>query len=145
MAGFCELAVGLRAPYLANSGSELPTVSGTNLKYSRFEDCGRRSDSICTAWPARKPYPRFESPSLRHLAQGRVFSRRSCWQLSPVAVAISNSSSGLPTGINAPLFSERPISLRTSGLQVRGTVLENRMFRATYGFSGKRFRRLSRI
>src|SRR6266851_7996576 len=112
MAGFCELAGGLRAPYLANSGSELPIVSGTSLKYSRFEDCGRRSDSICTAWPARKPYPRFESLSLRQLALGRVFSGRTRWQSSPVTVAISRLSFGLPIGGAGLLFSERPVSLR---------------------------------
>jgi hypothetical protein len=51
-------------------------------------DCGRRRGSICTAWPVKRPYPRFESLSLRQLAEGRVFSRRSRWQLSPTAVAI---------------------------------------------------------
>jgi hypothetical protein len=76
--------------------------------------------------------------SLRQFAQGRVFSRRSCWQLSPVVVAISNSSSGLPTGITALLFSETPVSLRTSVLRRFHTVLEIRSFRVTYELQRER-------
>src|SRR4030081_2738396 len=62
--------------------------------------------------------------SLRQLAQGRVFSGRTRGQLSPAAVAISNLGSGLLTGRTALLFSEGPISLRTSGLRPFSTVLE---------------------
>jgi hypothetical protein len=36
MAGFCELAIGLRAPKLAAAGAKSPIVSGGYLKYSRF-------------------------------------------------------------------------------------------------------------
>ena len=36
MAGFCELAIGLRAPKLAVAGAKSPIVSGGYLKYSRF-------------------------------------------------------------------------------------------------------------
>ena len=70
--------------------------------------------------------------SLRQLAHGWVFSRRIRWQLSPAAAAISNLSSGLPTGRAALLFSARPVSLRTSGLHPLGTVPEIRSFRVTY-------------
>jgi hypothetical protein len=70
--------------------------------------------------------------SLRQLAQGRVFSGQPRWQFGPVAVAVSNLSSGLPPGRNCPLFSERPVSLRTSGLHLDSTVLGIRSFRATY-------------
>jgi hypothetical protein len=56
---------------------------------------------------AEKVRPQFLS--LRQLAQGRVFSGRTRWQLSPVAVAISNLSSGLPNRHN------RPIILRKAG------------------------------
>jgi hypothetical protein len=38
MAGFCELAIGLRAPKLAATGSKSPIVSGRYLKYSRFRE-----------------------------------------------------------------------------------------------------------
>src|SRR3981081_2033310 len=69
--------------------------------------------------------------SLRQLSQSRVFSRRVRWQLSPVVLAISNSSSGLPPGKVALFFSEMPVSLRTSGLHPFGTVLKIRSFRGT--------------
>ena len=36
MAGFCELAIGLRAPKLAAAGAKSPIVSDGYLKYSRF-------------------------------------------------------------------------------------------------------------
>jgi hypothetical protein len=38
MAGFCELAIGLRAPELAAAGAKSPIVSGGYLKYSRFRE-----------------------------------------------------------------------------------------------------------
>jgi hypothetical protein len=41
-------------------------------------------------------------------------------------------SSVLLTGRTALLFSERPVSLRTSGLDPFATVLKIRLFRATY-------------
>jgi hypothetical protein len=83
---------------------------------------------------------RLQFLSLRQLAQARVFSGRSRWQLSPVAVAISNSSSGLRTRTNALLFSETPVSLRTSGLRPFGTVLEIRSLRVTYELQRKEAR-----
>jgi hypothetical protein len=52
--------------------------------------------------------------------------------IEPAAAAISNLSSGLPTGRTATLFSGRPVSLRTSGPHPLGTVLEIRSFRVTY-------------
>ena len=89
-----------------------------------FGDCGRRPGSIYTAWPVKRLYRRFESLSLRQMALGRVFSRRTRWQLSPVTVAISRLSFGLPIGGAGLLFSERPVSLRSSGLHRFGTVLQ---------------------
>jgi len=38
MAGFCKLAVGLRAPKLVAAGAKSPIVSGGYLKYSRFRE-----------------------------------------------------------------------------------------------------------
>jgi hypothetical protein len=38
MAGFCELAIGLRAPKLAAAGAKSRIVSGRYLKYSRFRE-----------------------------------------------------------------------------------------------------------
>jgi hypothetical protein len=38
MAGFCELAIGLRAPKLDAAGAKSPIVSGGYLKYSRFRE-----------------------------------------------------------------------------------------------------------
>ena len=70
--------------------------------------------------------------SLRQLAQGRVFSGWTRGQLSPVTAAISHLSSGVPIGRAGLLFSERPVSLRSSGLRPFGTVLEFQMFRVTY-------------
>jgi hypothetical protein len=49
-----------------------------------------------------------------------------CWQLSPVSPAILNLSSGLLIGRAGLLFSERAVSLRSSGLYRFGTVLEIR-------------------
>jgi hypothetical protein len=40
MAGFCKLAIGLRAQKLAASGTKSPIVSGGYLKYSRFRETG---------------------------------------------------------------------------------------------------------
>jgi hypothetical protein len=40
MAGFCELAIGLRAPELGSPGAKSPIVSGGYLKYSRFRETG---------------------------------------------------------------------------------------------------------
>jgi hypothetical protein len=62
-----------------------------------------------------------------------VFSGRPRWQLGPIALAVSNLNSGLPTGRISLLFSEGPISLRTSGLRPFGTVLEIRSFRVACG------------
>jgi hypothetical protein len=86
----------------------------------------------------RDPYCTFESFSLRQPAQGGVFSRRFHWQLSPVDVAISSSRSGLRSGIAAPLFSETPFSLRTSGLRPFGTVL----YLSSFSGKGSRFSRV---
>lgn len=77
-------------------------------------------------------YFQFESHLLRQLVQILCFPGRIRSQASPEAVAISNLSFGLSTGKTALLFSEGPISLRTSGLHSFGTVLEIRSFRVTY-------------
>jgi hypothetical protein len=51
----------------------------------------------------------------------------------------SHSSFGLPIGRAGLLFSERPVSLRSSGLPPLRTVLKIRTFEATYDASGMRF------
>ena len=74
--------------------------------------------------------------SLRQLGRSGIFSARTCWQLSPVAAAISHLSSGLLIGRDGSFFSEWPIYLRSSGLCGFGTVLEIRTFREAYEFYG---------
>jgi hypothetical protein len=86
----------------------------------------------------RFSYRKFESHSLRQLA----LSRRSRWQFSPVVEAVSNSNSGLPTGPTALLFSETPVSLRTSVLLPFDMVLEIRSFRVTCELQRKEVRPL---
>src|SRR5258707_7460026 len=51
--------------------------------------------------------------------------------------AISHLSSGLPIGRAGLLFSERPVSLRSSGLHPFGTVLEIRTSGVTYELQQK--------
>ena len=62
--------------------------------------------------------------------------------ISPVTAAISHLSSGLLIGRVGLLFSERPVSLRSSGLHRFGTVLEIRTSRITYDFQRKEVLRL---
>jgi hypothetical protein len=57
--------------------------------------------------------------------------------LSPVVAAISHLSMGLKIGRAGSMFSERPVSLRSSGLRNFGTVLEILTFRRTYEFQRK--------
>jgi hypothetical protein len=52
--------------------------------------------------------------------------------LARVTVAISRLRFGLPIGSAGLLFSDRPASLRSSGLDRFGTVLEIRTFRVAY-------------
>jgi hypothetical protein len=80
--------------------------------------------------------------SLRQIALGRVFSWRTRWQLSPVIVAISRLRFGLPIGGTGLLFSERPVSLPSSGLHRFDTVFENRTFRVAYELQRKEVLRL---
>src|SRR5450631_136655 len=80
------------------------------------------------------PYRGFESHSLRQLRRSRVFSTRTCWHLSPMVAAISHLNSGLRLGRARPIFSERPIYLRSSALRGFGTVLEIQGFRVAYEF-----------
>ena len=63
-------------------------------------------------------------------------------KLSPITAAISHLNSGLLLGRARSLFSERPISLRSSGLRTFGTVLEIPTFRRTCEFRGKEVLRL---
>jgi hypothetical protein len=62
--------------------------------------------------------------SLRQFAQDRAFSERGHRHSSPVAMAISNLGCALSTARTALLFSEWPVSLRSSGLRPFGTDLE---------------------
>ena len=66
---------------------------------------------------------------------------RTCSQLSPVAVVISNSSSGLPTRHNRLLFSEMPVFLRTSVLRHSIRFSKCDRLELLKSFPGKRFGR----
>ena len=79
----------------------------------------------------------YSGHSLRQPGRGRVFSGGSRGRLSPVTAGISHLSFGLPIGRAGLLFSERPVSLRNSGLHPFGTVLEIRTFEATYELQRK--------
>jgi hypothetical protein len=76
----------------------LPTAKAENLANCKLGQTTVSSVRISLAPPA---------------CLGRVFSGRFRRQLSPMAVAISNSSSELPACTNALLFSETPVSLRS--------------------------------
>jgi hypothetical protein len=64
MAGFCELAIGLRAPELGSPGAKSPIVSGGYLKYSRFREAGAgdgvRSKLRGRACSANRPFLRHD-------------------------------------------------------------------------------------
>jgi hypothetical protein len=62
--------------------------------------------------------------------------------IKPSIRAISHLSSGLPIGTADLLFSERPVSLRSSGPHRFGTVLEIRTFQVTYELHWKEVLRL---
>jgi hypothetical protein len=62
--------------------------------------------------------------SLRQIGRRAVFSERFPWQLSPISKVISDLGSGLAASRIVLFFSERAISLRTSGLHKLNTVLE---------------------
>ena len=66
MAGFCELATGLRAPILGILGAKLPIVSGGQLKNSRFWEIAA-GDRVQSALRARACSATRHSP-LWHLA-----------------------------------------------------------------------------
>jgi hypothetical protein len=76
---------------------------GALIRLSTPGNCGLRGEGSTPV-----PLPPPDCPR-------RVFSGQTHWQLNPVAVAISNLRSGLRAGRTALLFSERPLSLRTSG------------------------------
>jgi hypothetical protein len=97
-------------------------------------------EALGASFAAEKVRPQFLS--LRQLAEGRVLSRRSSGQLSPVTVAISRLIFGLPIARAGLLFSERPVSLRSSGLRRFGTVFEIRTFRDAYEPSRKEVLRI---
>src|SRR5258708_6974197 len=61
MAGFCELAIGLRAPKLAAAEAKSPIVSGGYLKYSRFWETatGDRVRSTLRDGPPVREQPAF--------------------------------------------------------------------------------------
>ena len=69
--------------------------------------------------------------------RGRIFSAKLLSDLSPIAAAISHLNSGLLLGSERSLFSERPISLQSSGLRRFGTVFEIPTFRRTSEFQRK--------
>jgi hypothetical protein len=97
-------------------GGPLPPLPGTTSARARWS-------TLAYAEKVRSQFL-----SLRHIGRRTVFSERLPWLVSPVFVAISKSSSGLSTGSIIVLFSERPVSLRTSGLRSLSTVFEIRLF-----------------
>ena len=67
------------------------------------------------------------SPSAR--SADTTFSlSNSPWQFAPVSVVISKLSFGQPSSSVVRFFSERPVSLRTSGLRSLNTVPEIQLF-----------------
>jgi hypothetical protein len=84
-------------------GGPLPPLPGTTSARARWS----------TLVYVEKVRPQFLS--LRQVGRRNVFSVRRPWQLSPVSAVIYDPASGLPTDRIIPLFSERPVPLRTSG------------------------------
>jgi hypothetical protein len=67
----------------------------------------------------RRPYPPLESLSLRQLRKSRVFSARTCWQLSPVAATFSQLNAGFHIGGVCSFFSNGPFIFGPIGLVLR--------------------------
>jgi hypothetical protein len=63
--------------------------------------------------------------SLRQIARAPAFSGRNRRLKSPTIEAISRLSFGFPIGRAGSIFSERPVSLQSSGLHRFSTVLQN--------------------
>jgi hypothetical protein len=79
-----------------------------------------------------------ESPTLSvSLPKAGYSSGWTRGQTSPVIAAIYHLSSGLPIGKAGLVFSEMPVSLRSSRLHLFGTVLEIRTFGPTYELQRK--------
>jgi hypothetical protein len=89
-----------------------------------------------------EPYRKFESHLVRHLVEAAYSPPKLLSDLSPIAAAISHSTSGLLLGRARSLFSKRPIYLRSSGLRGFGTVLEIPTFRRAYQCPRKEVLRL---
>jgi hypothetical protein len=83
--------------------------------------------------------------SLRQIAQGRVFSGRTCWHLSPVTAAISHLNSGLLLGRARLLFSKRLFISEAldSADSIRFSKIQR--FEGPIDFSEKKFCGSSRI
>jgi hypothetical protein len=81
-------------------------------------------------WSTRRRFDPSSSPSAS-LPNAAYSPGRTRGQLSPITAVIPQLSSVLSIGKAGLLFSERPVSLRSSGLHPLGTVFEIRTFRAT--------------
>jgi hypothetical protein len=92
-----------------------------------------------TPWPTMEHLEKVRSQflSLRQITRACGFSGRTRSQLSPVTVPVSRLSYGPPIGRVGLLFSERPVSLRSSGLRRFDTVLEIPTFRVSYELQRK--------
>jgi hypothetical protein len=116
---WCRLLTGGRLRFMVALAAPL---RGTRYAGSR------RSTLICV----EKVRPQFLS--LRQLGRSRVFSARTCWELSPITAAIFSFGLQTSNWQSRLILSEWPISLRSSGLCGFATVLKIRMFREAYEF-----------
>src|ERR1700738_92486 len=97
MAGFCELAIGLRAPKLAAAGAKSPIVSSGYLKYSRFWETatgdrvrsGLRGRSLRVRLSAAMPEPIATVASIIIQANVMYSSRKACRISAARSLAIS--------------------------------------------------------
>ena len=98
----------------------------------RFQHSLRCCGESDRSYGGTRAYSGFEFHSLRQITRAYVFSGRTRSQLSPVTVPVSRLTYGLPIGRVGLLFSEGPVSLRSSGLHRFDTVLELPTFRVSY-------------
>jgi hypothetical protein len=128
LAGFCDLGAGLQAPDSAVSGTKTPKVSGGLLNYSRFWETAT-GDRVRSALRGGSNRTRRSN-----LFRSAVWPKQRILRVNSLAVKPSGSSDfsfelWTPNRQSRLLFSERPVSLRSSGLHQFDTVLEIRTFR----------------
>ena len=102
-----------------------PDPRGALMRLSTPDYRGLRGEGSI---PVPLPPPDCRRPRILRVNSGAI---------KPVTAAISHLSFGLPIGRVGLLFSERSVSLRSSGLHPFGTVLEIRTFGVTYELQRK--------